>query len=81
MLASKYALKIVFIERVAAPDCCWIEVFDLKSLALRYVFPGIKATVRDYTVLRQQNRVAGRRSCCGHVVVHNGGCKSAKAPF
>lgn len=52
-----------FIERVAKPACRWMEAFGLNPIALRYVFPGLVAAVRDYAVLKRQNRAAGRSGC------------------
>ena len=54
---------VVFIERVAKPACRWMEAFGLNPIALRYVFPGLVAAVRDYAVLKRQNRAAGRSGC------------------
>lgn len=52
--------KTVFIERVAKPVYHWAGAFGLNPITLRYAFPGLVAAVRDYAVLKRQNRAAGR---------------------
>jgi hypothetical protein len=48
-----------FVERFAKPVYKWLEAFGLNPLALRYALQGLAATVRDYAVLKRQNRAAG----------------------
>jgi SAM-dependent methyltransferase len=60
MTASDQATKKCgFFERVAKPVYRWIEAFGLNPLALRYVVPGLVVTLREYALLKRQNRAAG----------------------
>lgn len=52
--------KVGFIERVAKPIYMWLAAFGLNPLALRYTLKGLFVTLREYAVLKRQNRAIGR---------------------
>ena len=49
-----------FVERVAKPVYRWLAAFGLNPLALRYALQGLAAAIRDYVVLKRQNRAKGK---------------------
>lgn len=57
--SDRAAKKRRFVERVAKPVYMWLAAFGLNPLALRNAVRGLIATVRDYGVLKRQNRLAG----------------------
>lgn len=57
--SDQAAKKRRFVERVAKPVYMWLAAFGLNPLALRNAVRGLIATVRDYGVLKRQNRLAG----------------------
>jgi len=57
--SDQVARKCRFIERFAKPVYMWLAAFGLNPLALRYSIQGLMSTLRDYAVLKRQNRAAG----------------------
>lgn len=49
-----------FAERFAKPCYMWLGAFGLNPLALRHAARGLFVTLREYAVLKKQNRAAGR---------------------
>ena len=57
---QRASMRHRFVERFAKPCYMWLGAFGLNPLALRHAVPGLFAALREYAVLKRQNRAAGR---------------------